>query len=121
MLPRSYAVVTDMGRGVTGNGGDGSFGRLARFIGVFGTPENGKAKPIAMTAPVVTEAPSLAPTGAITFSAGNLTCVLAEQSRNVTEEAVAGCDLSPLVGGAPVPFELEVSGGAMLYTIGFGE
>ena len=62
VLPRSYAVVTDMGRGVTGNGGDGSFGRLARFIGVFGTPENGKAKPIAMTAPVVTEAPSPAPT-----------------------------------------------------------
>ena len=62
VLPRSFAVETAMGRSVTGNGGDGSFGRLARFIGVFGTPENGKAAPIAMTAPVVSAAPSPAPT-----------------------------------------------------------
>ena len=64
VLPRSFAVETAMGRSVTGNGGDGSFGRLARFIGVFGTPENGKAAPIAMMAPVVSAAPSPAPPAA---------------------------------------------------------
>ena len=38
-----------------------------------------------------------------------------------TEEPVPGCDLSPLVGAGPVAFDIEVSGGAMLYTISFAE
>jgi len=50
-----------MGKGVTVNG-NGGFRRLARYIGVFGVPENGMETPIAMTAPVVTEAPSITPT-----------------------------------------------------------
>ena len=34
--------------------GNNSFGRLARYIGVFGSPENTKNEAISMTAPVVT-------------------------------------------------------------------
>jgi len=39
--------------------------------------------------------------------------------KNVTESAVAGCDLAALVGKRAV-FYLDITGGAMLYTIGFG-
>eukprot|EP00240_Pyramimonas_obovata_P006587 CAMPEP_0118949466 /NCGR_PEP_ID=MMETSP1169-20130426/49683_1 /TAXON_ID=36882 /ORGANISM="Pyramimonas obovata, Strain CCMP722" /LENGTH=184 /DNA_ID=CAMNT_0006896111 /DNA_START=95 /DNA_END=646 /DNA_ORIENTATION=- len=34
--------------------GNNSFGRLARYIGVFGSPENSKKEAISMTAPVLT-------------------------------------------------------------------
>lgn len=37
---------------------------------------------------------------------------------NITEQAVASCNLSSLVGKR-VAFGIEVSGGALLYTIGF--
>ena len=40
-------------------------------------------------------------------------------TQNVTEAAVTGCDLSLLVGKR-VAFDIVVTGGAMLYTIGFG-
>jgi hypothetical protein len=38
---------------------------------------------------------------------------------NVTEQAVSGCNLTAAVGQELV-FELEITGGALLYTIGFG-
>eukprot|EP00959_Pyramimonas_sp_CCMP1952_P215510 4508552-Pyramimonas_sp.AAC.1 len=34
--------------------GNNSFGKLAKYIGVFGSPENSKKEAISMTAPVVT-------------------------------------------------------------------
>ena len=61
----------------------------------------------------------IAPMGSIKLSVGSISCLLTEQSRNVTEEHIAGCDLTPLVGGVVV-FDIEVSGGAMLYTLSFG-
>ena len=36
---------------------DGAFRRLAKYIGVFGTPQNSAAQAVAMTAPVVNHAP----------------------------------------------------------------
>ena len=54
----SIAVMCDYSKG-WGTSSDGTpFGSLARYIGVFGNPENmqpskGKAEPIAMTAPVL--------------------------------------------------------------------
>ena len=63
------------------------------------------------------------PTGSVSFSVADkqVHCVVNEQQRNVTDEAVPDCDLSHLVGGAPLSFQIEVNGGAMLYTIAFGE
>uniref|UniRef100_A0A7S2UQ64 SOUL heme-binding protein n=1 Tax=Attheya septentrionalis TaxID=420275 RepID=A0A7S2UQ64_9STRA len=40
---------------MTGNGENSPFGQLAKYIGVFGTPENEGDEKIAMTAPVVME------------------------------------------------------------------
>ena len=40
------------------------------------------------------------------------------KNRNVTEETVADCDLSPLIG-THAAFDIEISGGALLYTLSF--
>ena len=41
----------------SGPDGDRAFGVLARYIGVFGTPQNAAASPLAMTAPVLSSRP----------------------------------------------------------------
>jgi hypothetical protein len=46
-------VMASVNMAVTGE--DKSFNTLARYIGVFGTPENQKKTPMAMTAPVLFE------------------------------------------------------------------
>lgn len=51
---QAWAEVVTSCSGVVGDGGDGSFGRLAKFIGVFGKPQNAEGAKIAMTAPVLT-------------------------------------------------------------------
>jgi len=60
----SIVAECNFGQGGWGKDDDGGpFGVLARYIGVFGTPENawqskgGTAEPIAMTAPVIVSAP----------------------------------------------------------------
>jgi len=60
----SIVAECNFAKGGWGEGDDGSpFGVLARYIGVFGKPENlwqsngGTAEPIAMTAPVIVTAP----------------------------------------------------------------
>ena len=56
----SIAVMCDYRQGWGTSADGGPFGSLARYIGVFSTPENmaktQKAEPIAMTAPVLIDA-----------------------------------------------------------------
>ena len=54
----SIAAMCNYSKGGWGQGSDGGpFGSLARYIGVFGKPENNK-EPIAMTAPVLIDSAS---------------------------------------------------------------
>ena len=51
-------------------------------------------------------------------SSNDIPISCAVSGSNVTEQLVANCDLSSLVG-KDVAFDNEVTGGALLYTVGF--
>ena len=58
--------------------------------------------------------------GADAAAVASISCALT--GKNVTEQPVASesCDLTALVG-KEVAFSIDITGGAMLYTIGFGK
>jgi len=59
------------------------------------------------------------PVGRVTMTTvSNPAVICSVSSRNVTQETIGDCDLSALVGRSVV-FEIEITGGALLYTVGF--
>jgi len=78
------------------------------------------AIPMHEAASSYTDAGYRIPHGQVTLTTvSNPAVVCSVSGRNVTEEVVgAPCDLNALVGSM-VAFEIEITGGALLYTIGF--
>ena len=55
---------------------DGAFRRLAKYIGVFGTPQNSAAQAVAMTAPVINAPAAIAMTAPVVNQAGMMAFIL---------------------------------------------
>lgn len=80
------------------DGRDGAFGRLASYIGVFGTPANRNSQAIAMTAPVITNSSSgsaIAMTAPVLSTGNVMSFILPSSIRDVSE--------------APIPLDPQVT------------
>lgn len=67
------------------NSNDPAFRRLAKYIGVFGKPENNGGQAIAMTAPVVNTSVPIAMTAPVTNSNGKMAFILPSKYQSVAE------------------------------------
>jgi len=99
-------------------GGDGddekSFVRLAKYIGVFSTPENSKRDGVAMTTPVVTETIAMT-TPVVTETIAMTTPVVTESIAMTTPVVTGGCLMRfvlpskyKTIEDAPVPTDPKV-------------
>jgi hypothetical protein len=92
---RPYVVAEVMNlQGESNN--NNNFGVLARYIGVFGKPENQRVKPMAMTSPVISEGQKLAMTSPVVTDTSDesMAFVLPEEIQSI--------------GQAPVPTDQRV-------------
>mmetsp|Transcript_25374 Transcript_25374/g.55463 ORF Transcript_25374/g.55463 Transcript_25374/m.55463 type:complete len:229 (+) Transcript_25374:88-774(+) len=77
-----------------GDSSSEAFRRLAKYIGVFGTPENGGSSAIAMTAPVVNSGMPIAMTAPVTNADGKMAFILPARFQSVAD---APSPTNPLV------------------------
>lgn len=100
---RSVVAECSYGAGGWGGGDDGSpFGALARYIGVFGKPQNDKEK-IAMTAPVLVTPEPIAMTAPVLVSPG------AEGQATHTMAFVLPASKYSSIADAPKPLDPRVT------------
>lgn len=65
-----------------------AFPSLAKYIGVFGEPQNSAKKSIAMTAPVITESQKIAMTAPVVTNSDKMSFVLPEEFKSVDDAPV---------------------------------